>query len=79
MPARLSLHRRHMDPSFHALPTVAILILFFPLAAGASVKVGDRAPDFALPDQQGRTVKLSDFRGKKDVVLAFYIKAFTGG
>ena len=42
-------------------------------------KVGDRAPDFALTDQNGASVKLSDFRGKKNVVLAFYIKAFTPG
>jgi len=45
----------------------------------ATLKVGERAPDFALPDQAGQTVRLSDFRGKKSVVLAFYIKAFTGG
>ncbi len=47
--------------------------------AAAPLKVGDRAPDFALPDQHGSTVKLSDFRGKKSVVLAFYIKASTPG
>jgi peroxiredoxin (alkyl hydroperoxide reductase subunit C) len=41
--------------------------------------VGDRAPDFALPDQNGKVTKLSDFRGKKNVVLAFYVLAFTGG
>lgn len=44
-----------------------------------SLKVGDRAPEFALSDQNGSLVKLSDFRGKKNVVLAFYIKAFTPG
>ena len=38
-----------------------------------------KAPDFSLPDQNGATVRLSDFRGKKNVVLAFYIKAFTSG
>jgi peroxiredoxin len=42
-------------------------------------KVGDRAPDFALADQNGKTVRLSEFLGKKRVVLAFYIKAFTPG
>jgi peroxiredoxin len=47
--------------------------------ASATLKVGDAAPDFALPDQNGQTVRLSDFRGKQSVVLAFYIKAFTGG
>ena len=43
------------------------------------LKVGDAAPDFALADTEGQTVRLSDFRGKKDVVLAFYVLAFTGG
>ena len=43
------------------------------------LKVGDTAPDFTLPDTKGQPVKLSDFRGKKNVVLAFYVLAFTGG
>jgi cytochrome oxidase Cu insertion factor (SCO1/SenC/PrrC family) len=43
------------------------------------IKVGDTAPDFTLLDQNRKPVKLSDFRGKKSVVLAFYIFAFTGG
>ena len=36
------------------------------------IKVGDAAPDFTLKDQDQKDVKLSDFRGKKNVVLAFY-------
>jgi peroxiredoxin len=36
------------------------------------VKQGDTAPDFTLKDQDQKDVKLSDFRGKKNVVLAFY-------
>ena len=40
---------------------------------------GAEAPDFTLKDQNGQPVTLSDFRGKKNVVLAFYIFAFTGG
>jgi len=43
------------------------------------LKVGDMAPDFSLPSTQGGRVKLSDFRGKNTVVLAFYPAAFTGG
>jgi peroxiredoxin len=45
------------------------------------LKVGDMAPDFELPSTQGqgKKVKLSDFRGKKNVVLAFFPAAFTGG
>jgi peroxiredoxin len=43
------------------------------------LKVGDAAPEFALRDTDGKEVKLSDFKGKKNVVLAFYVLAFTGG
>ncbi len=53
-----------------ALPTVM---------RGAELRVGERAPNFTLPDQNGKPVSLSQFRGKKDVVLAFYVLAFTGG
>lgn len=44
-----------------------------------TVKVGEAAPDFKLTDQNGKDVKLSDFKGKKNVALAFYVFAFTGG
>ena len=50
-----------------------------PIFLKAELRVGDRAPNFALPDQKGNTVRLSEFRGKKSVVLAFYIKASTPG
>ena len=43
------------------------------------LKVGQAAPDFTLTDTAGKPVKLSDFKGKKNVVLAFYVLAFTGG
>ncbi|HLL69801.1 MAG TPA: redoxin domain-containing protein [Pyrinomonadaceae bacterium] len=43
------------------------------------MKVGDPAPDFTLSNTKGEKVKLSDFKGKKNVVLAFYVLAFTGG
>jgi peroxiredoxin Q/BCP len=42
------------------------------------IEQGDSAPDFELPDQDGRTVKLSDFRGQP-VVVYFYPKAATPG
>lgn len=50
-----------------------------PQAPQTQLKVGDVAPDFSLSDTTGNKVKLSDFRGKKNVVLAFYVLAFTGG
>jgi cytochrome oxidase Cu insertion factor (SCO1/SenC/PrrC family) len=43
------------------------------------IKVGDMASDFTLQDQSGNKVSLHDFKGKKNVALAFYIFAFTGG
>lgn len=44
-----------------------------------AVQVGDVAPDFMLPSQTGDLVSLSDFRGKKAVVLYFYPKDDTPG
>ena len=43
------------------------------------VKVGDMAPDFTLQGTDGKTHKLSDYRGKTNVVLAWFPKAFTQG
>jgi peroxiredoxin Q/BCP len=42
-------------------------------------EVGQSAPDFSLQNQRGETVALSDFRGKKNVVVYFYPKAMTPG
>jgi cytochrome oxidase Cu insertion factor (SCO1/SenC/PrrC family) len=47
--------------------------------AKVSLKVGDTAPDFSLLSDQWKPVKLSDYRGKKNVLLAVYVLAFTGG
>ena len=56
-----------------------------PVVPHTNLKVGQAAPDFTLPstiagaDGRGVRYKLSDFKGKKNVVLAFYVLAFTGG
>jgi AhpC/TSA family len=47
--------------------------------AKMTLKVGDTAPDFTLLSDGWKTVKLSDYRGKKNVFLAVYVLAFTGG
>jgi len=47
--------------------------------AKTTLKVGDKAPDFNLLSDKWEPVKLSDFRGKKNVLLAVYVLAFTGG
>lgn len=44
-----------------------------------AVKIGDSAPDFTLTSQQGETIKLGDFLGKKAIVLYFYPKDDTPG
>ncbi len=43
------------------------------------LKVGDTAPEFELPSTTGKPFRLADFRGKKNIVLAFFPTAFTGG
>jgi peroxiredoxin Q/BCP len=67
--------------------TSFVLLAVFSVAALAQqqppvkthLKVGDPAPDFTLRATDGKTYKLSDFKGKKNVVLAIYVLAFTGG
>ena len=65
------------------LLTVVVSVAAFGQAAPApppmTLKVGDMAPDFTLPDTAGKKVTLSEFRGKNNVVLAFFVLAFTGG
>ena len=60
--------------------TLTLAALF---AAGllhaAALKVGDAAPDFSLQGSDGKTYKLSQFKGKQAVVIAWFPKAFTGG
>ncbi len=43
----------------------------------ANLQVGDEAPDFRLPDHTGGYVRLSDYRGQWNVVIAFYPSAWT--
>jgi len=65
---------------------VVVLATQFSVAQGVktppALKVGDPAPEFKLQYFDGndlKNVNLSDYRGKKNVVLAFYVFAFTGG
>ena len=67
---------------------IAILLFCFGLsvvagngssAEAAELKVGDKAPGFELPGTDGKTYKLSNFKGKKAVVIFWYPKAKTGG
>jgi peroxiredoxin len=57
-----------------------VTVLPFPAVNAPSAQESQQAaPDFALLSDQWKTVKLSDFRGKKNVLLAVYVLAFTGG
>ncbi len=72
---------------FAAVAALLALMVAVPFAAQSQeaaiattkLKVGDTAPDFTLPSNQQSAVTLSSFRGKKNVILAFYILAFTPG
>ena len=61
------------------LGVVAVLGVVAAPAGGADLAVGDPAPDFKLPGSDGKTYTLSEFKGKKAVVVAWFPKAFTGG
>jgi hypothetical protein len=53
-----------------------------PAPSKLTLKEGDMAPDFTIAarmNTSGKEIKLSDFRGKKNVILAFFPAAFTGG
>ncbi len=50
-----------------------------PAVAKTHLKAGDKAPEFTLRDHNRKPVTLAEFRGKKNVILAFYVLAFTGG
>jgi len=70
---------KKMTGSKTSLAVLAMTLALPLFVQAATLKVGDKAPDFTLPDQNGQRVKLSSFLGKKNVVVAFYVLAFTGG
>ena len=57
----------------------SLALAAFAMNASATVSVGDDCPNFSLKGSDGKTHKLSDYKGKKAVVIAWYPKAFTGG
>jgi hypothetical protein len=70
--------------TFHMKKTITITLIIMAgflttLLGAADLKVGDAAPDFALKGSDGKTYKLSDYKGKQAVVIAWFPKAFTGG
>jgi len=61
------------------LALLAVSGAFATTIQAADLKVGDMAPDFSLQASDGKTYKLSDFKGKQAVALAWFPKAFTQG
>jgi peroxiredoxin Q/BCP len=55
------------------IPLLAMIL------GAAPLKAGDRAPDFTLPDTEGKPVTLSKLLERGPVILAFFPKAFTAG
>lgn len=58
---------------------LALLLVVSTAEGAARPGPGDPAPEFSLQASNGKTISLSQFKGKQTVVLAFYPKAFTGG
>jgi peroxiredoxin len=57
------------------LLSVGLYLIRMPAMA---LDVGDKAPDFLLHSSVGETVRLSDYQGKKNVLLFFFLAAFSG-
>ena len=73
------MHTRRLV-SFVLLAVLSVVALAQqPAPPKTHLKVGDKAPDFSLRATDGKIYKLSDFKGQKNVVLAIYVLAFTGG
>jgi AhpC/TSA family protein len=78
------MHRRRLRTTVLAAGLLAVLATGQISAQNVNVahtalKPGDMAPDFTLLDNHWNPVHLGDFRGKKNVVLAFYVLAFSEG
>jgi cytochrome oxidase Cu insertion factor (SCO1/SenC/PrrC family) len=73
------MHKSLLAFMFLFVLAATVLAQTAPAPPPMTLKVGDMAPDFTLPDTTGKKVTLSEFRGKNNVVLAFFVLAFTGG
>ena len=67
------IHKRTMM----AVIALSILMLLTPMSIRA-LDVGDKAPDFLAFDTVGESTRLSDYQGKKNVLMFFFVRAFGG-
>ena len=68
--------KRFFWPQFILSMSLLITLGLSGGAFAAKVKVGDKAPDFNLPATTGKDISLSDYRGKKMVLIEFYTADF---
>jgi thioredoxin-dependent peroxiredoxin len=68
-----------MNLKLHTLILAMMIMISGNDSPAEDLKVGDNAPDFSMAGSDGKTYKLSDFKGKRWVVVAWFPKAFTGG
>ena len=71
------MRRQWLQRGMLAAMLLSIGLWMVPIPALA-VEVGEKAPDFLLHSTVGEVVRLSDFQGKKNVLLFFFLAAFTG-
>ena len=64
--------------SMFMIVLLSVALLFINAGDVMALKAGDKAPDFTLSSTTGEKISLSQFQGKKPVVLFFYIFAFGG-
>jgi hypothetical protein len=60
-----------------AVTILAVLMLLTPMSINA-LDVGEKAPDFLAFDTVGESIRLSDYQGKKNVLMFFFVRAFGG-
>jgi hypothetical protein len=64
-------------PTMMIVSALSILMLLTPMSIKA-LDVGDKAPDFLAFDTVGESTRLSDYQGKKNVLMFFFVRAFGG-
>ncbi len=68
-----------VQPAAFVYLLVSLGLIFVLPVVSAAVEVGEKAPDFELRSTMGNTIRLSDFAGKKNVLIEFYVLDFAPG